>query len=157
VSLKDFHTSFHIYEDEHKELMLSDALEIHFLDIVKFRQQKKDIDLNDQLHRWLIYFDEDSPMKLVNDVLDLDPAIKRAQAKMDMIRRDPALQHAYDMLEITQIDYLFGMQGAKQVGKREGERIKSLEIARNMRDAKIPIKEISNFTGLSAGDIENIL
>jgi predicted transposase/invertase (TIGR01784 family) len=35
IGLKDFHTSFHIYEDQHKEYMLTDALEMHFLEIPK--------------------------------------------------------------------------------------------------------------------------
>ena len=38
LPLGDFHTCFHIYEDKHKEYMLTDALEIHFIDMVKWRR-----------------------------------------------------------------------------------------------------------------------
>jgi hypothetical protein len=33
----EFQTPFHLWEDHEKGLMLTDALEIHFLDMVKFR------------------------------------------------------------------------------------------------------------------------
>jgi predicted transposase/invertase (TIGR01784 family) len=33
----DFHSIFHIREDTHKECLLTDALEIHFVDMVKWR------------------------------------------------------------------------------------------------------------------------
>jgi predicted transposase YbfD/YdcC len=35
IPLDDFHTSFHLYEDRHKDYMLTDALEMHYIDIVK--------------------------------------------------------------------------------------------------------------------------
>ncbi|MDR2952471.1 MAG: Rpn family recombination-promoting nuclease/putative transposase, partial [Treponema sp.] len=54
----DFHTVFHIWEDTHRKIMLTDALEIHFLDMVKFRSlETRDIK-NDELHRWLVYLDK---------------------------------------------------------------------------------------------------
>jgi predicted transposase/invertase (TIGR01784 family) len=59
-----FHTSFHIREDTHREVLLTDALEIRFIDMVKFRRLgEKDI-RNDALHRWLTWFDRESPKSL---------------------------------------------------------------------------------------------
>jgi predicted transposase/invertase (TIGR01784 family) len=61
----DFHTTFHIWEDKHRDIMLTEALEIHFIEMIKFRSlEKRDI-RNDPLHRWLTYFDKDSPQELV--------------------------------------------------------------------------------------------
>jgi predicted transposase/invertase (TIGR01784 family) len=51
IPIEDFHTSFHIYEDRHREYMLTDALELHFLDMVKFRRQREKDLVNDPLHR----------------------------------------------------------------------------------------------------------
>jgi predicted transposase/invertase (TIGR01784 family) len=61
IDIDDFHTSFHIYEDRRKDYMLTDALELHFLDMVRFRRLKTKDALNDPLHRWLVYFDKHSP------------------------------------------------------------------------------------------------
>jgi predicted transposase/invertase (TIGR01784 family) len=66
----DFHTSFHLWEDKNKSVMLTDALEIHFVDMVKFRVlREKDIQ-NDPLHRWLSWFDKDSSPELIEEVSD---------------------------------------------------------------------------------------
>jgi predicted transposase/invertase (TIGR01784 family) len=70
IPLDDFHTSFHIYEDHHKDFLLTDALELHFLDMVKFRRLKKKDILSDPLHRWLVYFDERSPQDLIEEIAD---------------------------------------------------------------------------------------
>ncbi|MDR3172277.1 MAG: Rpn family recombination-promoting nuclease/putative transposase, partial [Treponema sp.] len=50
---EDFHTSFHLYEDHHKSCLLTKAIEMHFIEMPKFRAFKqKDIQHN-PLHRWL--------------------------------------------------------------------------------------------------------
>ena len=38
VALDEFHTSFHLWEDTRKDYMLTNAIEIHFIDIRKFRR-----------------------------------------------------------------------------------------------------------------------
>jgi len=65
IPLDDFHTTFHLWEDRHRH-MLTEALEMHFIEVTKFsRLTEKDIE-NDALHRWLTYFDKSAPQKLVN-------------------------------------------------------------------------------------------
>ncbi|GHV83685.1 hypothetical protein AGMMS50212_10250 [Spirochaetia bacterium] len=145
IPLSDFHTSFHLYEDKHKEYKLTDALELHFLDMVKFRQLKAKIDLSNPLHRWLVYFDEQSPINLVQEVIKMDPVIEKAQAKMDMIQRDPALLHAYDMYEMSLIDRAFGIQGARQEAK--------LEVAKKLKAMGLSSNQISEATGLPLEEI----
>jgi predicted transposase/invertase (TIGR01784 family) len=54
-----FHLCFHIWEDSYR-VLLTDALEIRFIDMVKFRRlREKDI-RNDPLHRWLTWLDKES-------------------------------------------------------------------------------------------------
>jgi predicted transposase/invertase (TIGR01784 family) len=58
LSIDEVHASFHLWEDTHRDYMLTDILEIHFIDMVKFRRlKKKDIEHN-RLHRWLTFFDK---------------------------------------------------------------------------------------------------
>ncbi|MDR2097854.1 MAG: Rpn family recombination-promoting nuclease/putative transposase [Spirochaetaceae bacterium] len=163
IGLDDFHTSFHIYEDMHRDYMLTSALEMHYIDMVRFRKYKGK-DLNEPFHRWLIYFDEQSPPELVEEVLNMDTAIRAAQDKMEMIRRDPALLHAYDMYELTRIDYKLGMQGARQEGLqegrqeglREGLQKSAYEIARRMKNRGAPPGQIAGDTGLSIDEITKL-
>jgi predicted transposase/invertase (TIGR01784 family) len=175
IPLDEFHTSFHIYEDRHKEYLLTDALEMHYIDMVRFRKYRGK-DLNEEFHRWLIYFDEQSSEGLVEEVLQMDTAIQAAQSKMEMIRRDPALLHAYDMYELTQMDIEFGMHGAwlkgqqegrsegRQEGLQEGEK-KGLQkgrldeqrkIARKLKEHNTPVEHIADCTGLSLDEIAKL-
>jgi predicted transposase/invertase (TIGR01784 family) len=121
IGLEEFHTSFHIYEDRHREYMLTDALEMHYIEMAKWRRLKEK-DINNPLHRWMVYFDERSEPGLVEEVVKMDTAIQATDEMMAMIRRDPALLHACDMFELTRIDYKLGMRGARQEGRLEGER-----------------------------------
>jgi predicted transposase/invertase (TIGR01784 family) len=78
----DFHLSFHIREDTHRELLLTDALEIHFIDMVKFRRlTRKDL-RHDALHRWPAWLDKDSPEQLVEEARSMDGAIRKAEERM---------------------------------------------------------------------------
>jgi predicted transposase/invertase (TIGR01784 family) len=151
IALDDFHTSFHIYEDRHKEYMLTDVLEMHYIEMVKWRKLKEK-DINDPLHRWMVYFDEKSPPELVEEVLKMDTAIKLTDDQMLMIMRDPALLHAYDMLELTRIDYKMGMQDARQEGRQEGK----LETAKNLKAMGIAAEQISRATGLTADEVRKL-
>jgi predicted transposase/invertase (TIGR01784 family) len=163
IPLEDFHTSFHIYEDRHREYMLTDVLEMHYIEMVKWRKLKEK-DLNDPLHRWMVYFDEHSPAEMVEEVLKMDTMIRLAEDKMAMIMRDPALLHAYDMFELTRIDYKLGMQGARQEGERkgrleghkEGRLERAVEIAKNLKAMGIAIEQITRATGLKADEIDKL-
>jgi predicted transposase/invertase (TIGR01784 family) len=153
IPVDDFHTSYHLWEDRHKDAMLSDVCEIHFLDMVKFRRLKDkkpgaDFSLDDPLHRWLIYFDEHSPIEMVEEVLQMDTAIQKAQDKMDMIARDPALLRAYEQYEKAASDYTSGMNGARREGRQEGEQSKAIMVAKNLKNMGDPADKIARVTGL---------
>jgi predicted transposase/invertase (TIGR01784 family) len=115
----DFHTSYHLWEDRHKDVMLSDVCEIHFLDMVKFRKIKEHT-LKDPLYRWLVYFDEHSPAELIEEVVRMDTAIQLAQDKLEMIARDPELLRAYEQYEKAASDWTSGINGARREGREEG-------------------------------------
>jgi predicted transposase/invertase (TIGR01784 family) len=118
MPLEDFHTSFHIYEDRRKEHMLTDALELHFLDMVKFRKlSEKDIQ-HDPLHRWLVYFDKHSSINLIEEVLCMDPAIRKMQEKIEWIQGNPDLFRAYLRYEKAASDEVTRINGCGKRGCR---------------------------------------
>jgi predicted transposase/invertase (TIGR01784 family) len=168
--IEDFHTSYHLWEDRHKDTMLTDACELHFLDMVKFRQMKAGkikgmtFDLTDPLHRWLAYFDEHSSPELIEEVLKMDSAIRKTQEKMAMIARDPAMLRAYQQYEKAASDYTSGINGARQEGWREGqqegqligEQNKAMDIARNMKVEGDTNEKIARTTGLSLEEVTRL-
>lgn len=58
VRTEKYSTVFHLWEDSNKDCMLTDVLEIRFLELPKFR--KKQPDLSKPMDRWIVFI-EDSP------------------------------------------------------------------------------------------------
>jgi predicted transposase/invertase (TIGR01784 family) len=144
-----FHTCFHLWEDTERDLLLTNTLEIHFVDMVKFqRLGKKDIRKN-PLHRWLTYFDPNSPEDLVEEVIKMDAAIRKAQDRFAFVSDDKEALREYLMREMALSDWTRGDNYARWEGKTEGEK----EIARRMKARGRPLEEIVEDTGL---DMETI-
>jgi predicted transposase/invertase (TIGR01784 family) len=157
-----FHTSFHIWEDRHREVLLTDALEIHFIDMVKFRRLGERDIRGEPLQRWLIWFDRESPERLVEEVIKMDTGIRRAEEKMAHVSSDKEALRAYQMREMALSDWTSGLNHAREEGIREGIE-KGMqkgmekgirEIAAKMKKRGVPAGQIMGDTGLSAEDIE---
>ena len=147
IPLDDFHTTFHLWEDNHR-YMLTGALEIHFIDITKFRQfTDKDI-VNNPLHRWLIYFDKNTPNDILEEVIEMDRAIKKANEKMEYISSDKETLRIYQMREMALSDYTSGINHAK--------RETAAEIAREMLLDGETMSKIMKYTKLTEKAINDI-
>jgi predicted transposase/invertase (TIGR01784 family) len=152
-----FHTTFHLWEDTQRDLLLTDALEIHFLDMVKFRAlEEKDIKGN-PLHRWLTWLDKDSPDKVVKEIVHMDKAIESAQARAAYVSSDKEALRAYQMRKMAQLDLNSGLSYAlregEKKGEQKGEQKEKKKIAHNLKALGIPIGQIAQATGLSEAEI----
>jgi predicted transposase/invertase (TIGR01784 family) len=157
VPLDDFHTSFHLWEDLHKDFKLTDACEIHFLDMVKFRRLRSrgaagEFSLENPLHRWLAWCDEKSSTELVEEVVKMDMAINIAQSQMDLIRRDPAMLRAYEGYEKAQWDWNSGMYDSEQIGLQKGIQ----KVAKRALAKGFSLEAIADLTGLSEQEVRNL-
>jgi predicted transposase/invertase (TIGR01784 family) len=160
----EFHTCFHIWEDTHRDVLLTDALEIHFIDMVKFRRLAERDIRNDPLQRWLTWFDQGSPPKLVEEVLTMDAAIQKAEEKMVYVSNDKEALHAYQMREMALSDWTSGVNHArqegrlegKQEGRLEGSRKKAIEIAKNALAEGASVEFVSKITGLDTDTIKKL-
>ncbi|GHT53400.1 hypothetical protein AGMMS49982_16280 [Bacteroidia bacterium] len=145
LPVDDFHASFHLWEDQNHEYMLTDALEIHFIDMIKFKRlQKKDI-TNNPLHRWLTFFDKNANNKTIKEVINMDTAIQKAHERIAFVAKDKESLRAYEMREMALSDFTSGMNFAR----REG----IIEVAKNMKKAGVDAHQIMIFTNLSENDI----
>ncbi len=152
VSVDDFHTVFHLWEDSHKDCLLTDALEIHFIDVKKFNAlPKKDIK-NDSLHRWLTFFDQSISDDLLKGLIDMDAAIYKANEKMIFLANDKEVLRLYNMREMAQIDYNSGMKKARDEGKAEAK----TETARNLLEMNMTHEQVAKATGLTLEEINSL-
>jgi predicted transposase/invertase (TIGR01784 family) len=147
-TIEDFHTSYHLWEDNHKDHLLTDALEIHFIDVKKFNAlAEKDIK-NNPLHRWLTFFNPSISDDVLKELTDMDIAIQKANEKMMFLASDKEILRQYDMREMAQIDYNSGVKKARNEG--------IAEVARNLLKMNLPIAQIVEGTGLTREEIENL-
>ena len=155
---ENVHTVFHLREKNEPDIVLTNVLEIHFLNMVKWRRLNgKDI-TGEPLHRWLSYFDRTSPPELVEEVKKMDPAIQMADERMVYVTGDEEAIRAYEMRQMAIYDMntrrLESLDEGRELGRAEGIAEANLEIARKMKSAGRPFSEITEFTGLSTGTIE---
>ncbi|GHT54205.1 hypothetical protein FACS1894106_5420 [Spirochaetia bacterium] len=105
IPLDDFHTSFHLREDEHTGYILTDAIEIHFISMVRFRKLKtKDIK-NNTLVRWLAYLDETTPPKIIEEVVNMDAVIQKTNERYEFLAQDKETLRLYEMRQMGQMDW----------------------------------------------------
>ncbi|MDR1553497.1 MAG: Rpn family recombination-promoting nuclease/putative transposase [Prevotellaceae bacterium] len=121
LSLDEIHASFHLWEDTHKDCLLTDVLEMHFIDMIKFRRLKdRDIE-NNALHRWLTFFDKKTGNETIKKIIKMDAAIKKANDKIMYVAQDKESLHIYQMHEKAVLDYNSGINAAGRKGLQEGE------------------------------------
>ena len=120
LDAKNFHTVFRLREDKENNVILTDALEIHFLDMVKWRRlSQKDIK-NESLHRWLAWLDKSSPLELVEEAISMDNAIMEAEKRKAYLSGDEELIRAYEMREMALCDLISMENYAREKGYSDG-------------------------------------
>jgi predicted transposase/invertase (TIGR01784 family) len=157
IKLEDFHTCFHLWEDEHHEYLLTDVLEIHFINMVKFRKLKNKDKRNRPLERWLGFFDINTPEEELKEIIKMDSTIKKAQERLDFVTQDKEVLREYHLREMALSDWTTGINAATEngieIGIEKGATQKQIEIAKKSLNKGLPMELIHEITEL---DIETI-
>lgn len=148
LETKQYHSSFHLWEDEQKDYMLTDLVEIHFIELPKFRAlQNKDFK-ESSLQRWLAFLEKDINKNMLEELMNMEPAIKMAEEKLDYLSSDPYTIELYKAREDSEHEKAnFFSSG------RDAER---LEIAKRMLDAETDVDFIMQMTGLMKEEVEKL-
>jgi predicted transposase/invertase (TIGR01784 family) len=133
---------------------LTDVLEIHFLELPKFRKAKPD--LSKPLDRWLIFI-EDSPEEVRKMAINADPVIAKAEQILEHLGSLDEVRRYYEAREMAIHDEVTRITGARAEGRMEG-RMEGIvdekkEIARNMLLEGLAISLVVKMTGLSEAEI----
>ena len=154
------HTCFRLREDTDPTNILTPALEIHFINMVKWRKQTERDIVNDPLHRWLIWLDETSPVEMVEEVVNMDNAIMAANERQDFLLQDDDERRNYWSLRMAEHDRISNLNGARregeEIGEERGEKRTRHEIARNLLAENSSPEFVQKITGLSLEEIATI-
>lgn len=152
LGTETYQSSFHLWEDIEKDYMLTDVVEIHFLELPKFRKKKdKDYREND-IERWLMFLEKDISESTLKELISLDTAIEKAEQKIEYLSSDEEAMRIYYERERSLHERANMISSAEARGVEKGK----LEIAKNLLDMKISIEQIVLATGLTEEEINKI-
>ena len=160
ISLEKFHTTFHLWEDETKDYMLTDLIEIHFIEVSKFKNLKERDLVGDKLQRWLTFFKEDISQEELKELIEMDEDIKKAEEKIEYLSNNPETLALYRAREKSLHDRVNMVNSAKSEGIAQGiaQGITQgkVETAINLINMDIDISTIAKATGLSTDEINTL-
>ena len=153
---ESIHSCYMIYDSFNKRL-LTDHLQIHIIEIKKFKYNLLKPDLN----CWLKFFTiKNNKEEIMSELVKEKPIMEEVQRRYNNFIKDRLMMNEYDKREA----YLYGNQimleeerrlGIEQ-GIEQGEKNKAISMAKNMKARDMDIKLISELTGLSIEEIEKL-
>jgi len=121
-------TCFRLREDTDPSLVLTTALEIHFVNMVRWRKQAKKDVVGNPLHRWLAWLDPQSPPELVREVKNMDALIAEADEKQEFVMQSEDARDYYDRRQKAEWDQISGLNTARREGRLEGKQEGHMEL-----------------------------
>jgi predicted transposase/invertase (TIGR01784 family) len=157
IHIEPYHSVFHLWEDAHQGCKLTDILEIHFLELPKFRKARPD--LSKPLDRWLIFI-EDSPKEVREMAINKDPIIAKAEELLERLGSLDEVKRYYEAREMAIHDEVTRITGAKAEGEAEGitkgKLEEKLDTARKMLAKQMPEELIIEITGITGEELRKL-
>lgn len=166
---KQYHTKWHIVEDVEKDKMLTDVLEIHFIELQKFIKRGKEPE--NKKEEWL-YFIDNTKGEKVKMAVEKNKVIEKAKEELDYLVGDEATKRIAELRDKGLRDYNGAMEYAKEEGLRqgkeeglkqgreqgreEGREENKIDVAKNMLRKGLEIELICEVTNLSVEQIKQI-
>jgi len=148
LETENFHTVFHLKEDKESNLILTEILEIHFINMVKWRKCGNIDIANEPLHRWLTWFDKNSPAELIEEVAKMDKAIMAANERQIYFTNDDEEIRAYEMREMALMDERARISYATNEGLTQGRKEGRIE---GLTEGRIEGRREGHSEGITEG------
>ena len=137
--------------------ILTDKIEIHFIQIPKFKKQRKD--MKTKLDMWMDFISQIDE-KEVKNAMSKNKEIKKAQEEYEYLTGDEEERRIAFLREKAIRDENSIFDAGKDIGRKEGIEIgkeqTQKEIVKTMTKENMPIETIIKVTKLSREEIEKI-
>ena len=148
---KNVHSCYMIY-DTKSERLLTDHLQIHIIELKKF----KDNDLKKDLNYWLGFFTTKDMEEYMSEIVKEKPIMEEAHKRYNNFIRSRLMMSEYEKKEIYQYDKQITLKEERQEGIKEGRKENSYSIARSMKKDGVDVNLISKYTRLSVEEVEKL-
>ena len=153
LKTESYQSSFHLWEDIEKDYMLTDMVEIHFLELPKFRRKQNKNYKNNAIERWLAFLEKDIPEATLKELMDLEPAIEKAERRIEYLSSDEETMNIYWERERSLHERANMINSAEQRGDLNRAKIG----IRNMIEKGMDKKDISDILEVDMSLIEEVL
>ena len=142
---------------DYQNKILTDKLEIHFIQIPKFKKEERGIQT--KMEQWMQFISQSNP-KGVELAMKENKEIKKANDEYEYLTGEAAERRLAFLRDKAIRDEKSIRQGAMEEGeakgRKEGERKKQIEIAKRLLKLGIGIEDIEKATELTKEEIENL-
>ena len=152
----EYHSKWKIIEEKDRKLILTNALEIHILELPKI---KKEEGKETELIKWLKFIKDPESIE-VKKYMKENKEIKEAGEKLKVISEDEKMQRIAELKQKAIMDKKaeidFATEKGIDIGKSEGKKERTKEIAKRMKEEGIEIQVIQKVTGLTEKEIKEL-
>ena len=140
-----YQTKWQIREEEYRQIILTDVMELYIIELPKFIKYKEN--KKKQVDSWLKFIENP---EVVN--MDENAAIKKAQKELEKISSD---EHERYLAELRE-KYIMDQKATEDAGYYKGIKEGMISVAKKLLQQKISIEVISKATGLTKEEIEKL-
>ena len=168
--LNDAIHSEYLLQEKTAHTVLTDVLEVHFLDLQAAKRVKEEgsaAGKQGQLINWLRFIGATNRKERAM-IATMSPVLQMLNEKIDILTLSPIERKLYesrmklksDITTISETQFSAGVERGKSLGLAEGEvrgsRQKALETARNLLAIGLSIESIAKATGLTVQEVETL-
>ena len=160
--IEDLDVKWQITNNKNDKRILTDDLELRIIEIPKAERILKK-DKYNRIAQWLMFLDNPNTER-VEELMKENEEVKKANSVLHIMSEDEELQRLSELREKWARDESSALRSAKDdgieegriEGKKEGEKNKSIEIAKKMKREGLDINLIEIITELAKEEIEKL-
>ena len=143
--------------EKHREYELNNDVKYYYIELSKFR--KENPDMTQIINHWLSFIDMERG-DLLEMASEKNEKIKKAIENYEVLTGDEEVKRLAELKQMAKFEEQSALQCAREEGKEEGreqgKKEKQIEIAKKLKEQKMPKKQIAEITELSEEEIETL-
>ncbi len=152
--LKSIHSCFRLCEKNHPDVILTDHLMMHFLELPRFSKKEN---FQTSFDKWMAYFKyEGQEEEIMKTIIGDDTIISKAHQQYVNFTQNDELLELYEARRKYQLQYNTDVTEARIEGEKRGKIEGKVESAKQMLNDGLSVDKISQYTGLSPEEIEKL-
>lgn len=148
------HTKWQIREEKDITKILTDNLEIHIIEIQKAIKEY-DKDRKNKVLQWMMFLNEPGSME-VDRIMEKNEEIKEAKVTLRELSEEESKQQIAELREKYILDTKDIFETGIEKGIEKGISDEKIKIAKKLLKINMPIKQISEITGLNEKEIKEL-